>query len=53
MNKFLQELKIIWQGVLLCLVIAVPSHLLGQMFPMFELTAQGLETGMKRLMVRR
>ena len=33
MNKFLQELKTIWQGVLLCLVIAVPSHLLGQMFP--------------------
>ncbi|MGN1020088.1 MAG: putative sulfate exporter family transporter, partial [Aristaeellaceae bacterium] len=33
MKKLLQELKTIWQGVLLCLVIAVPSHLLGQMFP--------------------
>lgn len=33
MNKMLKELKTIWQGVLLCLVIAVPSHLLGQMFP--------------------
>ena len=26
---------------------------LGQLFPMFDLSAQGLETGMKRLMVRR
>ena len=26
---------------------------LSQMFPMFQLTAEGLETGMKRLMARR
>ncbi|MGN0778027.1 MAG: YeiH family protein [Aristaeellaceae bacterium] len=33
MNKMLQELKASWQGLLLCLLIAVPSHLLGQQFP--------------------
>ena len=32
---------------------AQTHYQLSQMFPMFQLTAEGLETGMKRLMARR
>lgn len=33
MNKLLRTLSALWKGLLICLIIAVPAHLLGKLMP--------------------